>query len=112
MSAPGTGRPRGGPARGCGPRRRCAPPAPGRTKGHPGRTRMAFHGRELGPFSGSRGEPSACRRWGRTSEAPADPGRSEEHTSELQSRFDLVCRLLLEKKKTTMYISSEEVEGT
>src|SRR5438067_4592165 len=34
---------------------------------------------------------------------PADTGvagwRSEEHTSELQSRFDLVCRLLLEKKK-------------
>src|SRR5207249_10247186 len=34
--------------------------------------------------------------------APPDPGggglnRSEEHTSELQSRFDLVCRLLLEK---------------
>src|SRR5207249_6574466 len=30
-----------------------------------------------------------------------EPGadRSEEHTSELQSRFDLVCRLLLEKKK-------------
>src|SRR5206468_12968084 len=28
-----------------------------------------------------------------------DPKRSEEHTSELQSRSDLVCRLLLEKKK-------------
>src|SRR3712207_7694795 len=28
-------------------------------------------------------------------------GRSEEHTSELQSRQYLVCRLLLEKKKTT-----------
>src|SRR3982750_4977484 len=28
--------------------------------------------------------------------------RSEEHTSELQSRSDLVCRLLLEKKKTTI----------
>src|SRR5207249_10207443 len=28
-----------------------------------------------------------------------DLPRSEEHTSELQSRFDLVCRLLLEKKK-------------
>src|SRR5690349_23955544 len=28
-----------------------------------------------------------------------DPFRSEEHTSELQSRRDLVCRLLLEKKK-------------
>src|SRR5699024_12339562 len=32
-----------------------------------------------------------------------DLGRSEEHTSELQSRFDLVCRLLLEKKKQTRY---------
>src|SRR5699024_12295062 len=30
--------------------------------------------------------------------------RSEEHTSELQSRFDLVCRLLLEKKKKTQTI--------
>src|SRR2546421_4498652 len=29
----------------------------------------------------------------------ADVNRSEEHTSELQSRSDLVCRLLLEKKK-------------
>src|SRR5699024_11629738 len=29
----------------------------------------------------------------------AGSARSEEHTSELQSRFDLVCRLLLEKKK-------------
>src|SRR2546428_3529612 len=28
--------------------------------------------------------------------------RSEEHTSELQSRSDLVCRLLLEKKKNTL----------
>src|SRR5699024_12278665 len=28
--------------------------------------------------------------------------RSEEHTSELQSRFDLVCRLLLEKKKSRL----------
>src|SRR3712207_8343562 len=30
-------------------------------------------------------------------------GRSEEHTSELQSRQYLVCRLLLEKKKTTYF---------
>src|SRR2546422_6814826 len=30
---------------------------------------------------------------------PAQLGRSEEHTSELQSRLHLVCRLLLEKKK-------------
>src|SRR5437868_7651292 len=32
--------------------------------------------------------------------APSLQARSEEHTSELQSRFDLVCRLLLEKKKS------------
>src|SRR2546422_6252705 len=31
--------------------------------------------------------------------------RSEEHTSELQSRLHLVCRLLLEKKKKKRYIS-------
>src|SRR5438309_5858552 len=34
-----------------------------------------------------------CEEWG--------PERSEEHTSELQSQFHLVCRLLLEKKKKT-----------
>src|SRR5258707_6820023 len=34
------------------------------------------------------------------------PGRSEEHTSELQSRQYLVCRLLLEKKKRTGCTSS------
>src|SRR5699024_11593897 len=33
--------------------------------------------------------------------------RSEEHTSELQSRFDLVCRLLLEKKKRNEYTNSQ-----
>src|SRR3712207_8390632 len=32
-------------------------------------------------------------------------GRSEEHTSELQSRQYLVCRLLLEKKKDSIYIT-------
>src|SRR3712207_8967557 len=35
-----------------------------------------------------------------------DFGRSEEHTSELQSRQYLVCRLLLEKKKTDKYYYS------
>src|SRR5256886_6293918 len=33
----------------------------------------------------------------------ARDGRSEEHTSELQSQSNLVCRLLLEKKKTTTH---------
>src|SRR5699024_12620540 len=36
--------------------------------------------------------------WFHVDVLPGQP-RSEEHTSELQSRFDLVCRLLLEKKK-------------
>src|SRR5690349_24645110 len=36
---------------------------------------------------------------GPESTSPPTPPRSEEHTSELQSRRDLVCRLLLEKKK-------------
>src|SRR5258708_29817944 len=35
--------------------------------------------------------------------------RSEEHTSELQSPDHLVCRLLLEKKKTMRYIKSKNV---
>src|SRR5271167_5131849 len=40
----------------------------------------------------------------RGSSRPCPPrvARSEEHTSELQSRFDLVCRLLLEKKNNIM----------
>src|SRR5438034_8269877 len=38
--------------------------------------------------------------------APQRPGRrSEEHTSELQSHSDLVCRLLLEKKNRLSYLS-------
>src|SRR5690242_21110010 len=36
----------------------------------------------------------------RSSPVPPGPRRSEEHTSELQSHVNLVCRLLLEKKKT------------
>src|SRR2546427_8492245 len=36
------------------------------------------------------------------------PRRSEEHTSELQSQSNLVCRLLLEKKKKRITMSSEE----
>src|SRR6266481_6587439 len=39
------------------------------------------------------------RRLGRADAGADADGRSEEHTSELQSQFHLVCRLLLEKKK-------------
>src|SRR5206468_7684841 len=40
--------------------------------------------------------------------APKVPYRSEEHTSELQSRSDLVCRLLLEKKKLRRSQATQE----
>src|SRR6202022_5142994 len=36
-----------------------------------------------------------------SSRAPLTPARSEEHTSELQSHSDIVCRLLLAKKNTS-----------
>src|SRR5437868_9255571 len=38
--------------------------------------------------------------------------RSEEHTSELQSRFDLVCRLLLEKKNERALLAHSPVTST
>src|SRR2546421_2701623 len=47
------------------------------------------------------GVGAACNR----SDLPPDASRSEEHTSELQSRSDLVCRLLLEKKKKRRIVS-------
>src|SRR5207237_10814951 len=56
----------------------CASPPPGYA--------WPRHPVQCGPASGTRPAP-----------APSD--RSEEHTSELQSHLNLVCRLLLEKKK-------------
>src|SRR5438067_4180432 len=51
--------------------------------------------------SSSSRRSSRCRRWPPSIATcyASRSTRSEEHTSELQSRFDLVCRLLLEKKK-------------
>src|SRR5256885_10166948 len=48
----------------------------------------------------------------RRAESPGhhDENRSEEHTSELQSPCNLVCRLLLEKKKRLMIVSSLTTE--
>src|SRR3989475_4706445 len=42
-------------------------------------------------------------------QGPAHGGRSEEHTSELQSQSNLVCRLLLEKKKKQDYNDVHEL---
>src|SRR2546426_7566413 len=52
------------------------------------------------PRHGARGAPP----WSGIP-TPAPAGRSEEHTSELQSPCNLVCRLLLEKKKKTLATS-------
>src|SRR5438874_9873469 len=54
------------------------------------------------PFPPSASGPISSR-WGRTASTGSRSKRSEEHTSELQSRRDLVCRLLLEKKKKTLF---------
>src|SRR5436190_4705504 len=54
------------------------------------------------PRCAQRLAPASPRRWIspiRHPSLPRAPIRSEEHTSELQSHSDLVCRLLLEKKK-------------
>src|SRR2546421_5317504 len=52
----------------------------------------------------ARTEPSVLTRVAeRHSRRDLDIPRSEEHTSELQSRSDLVCRLLLEKKKNAQH---------
>src|SRR3972149_7169498 len=48
-----------------------------------------------------RSRPRYCRRPEPPAHALAWDARSEEHTSELQSQSNLVCRLLLEKKHTT-----------
>src|SRR5438067_9718829 len=50
---------------------------------------------ELRPYSASKVLVRTRNSWMQSGQGC----RSEEHTSELQSRFDLVCRLLLEKKK-------------
>src|SRR5690606_40740470 len=60
-------------------------------------------GRGRGPSGTRRGRPARRRGAGdrphRQRGGPLGEPRSEEHTSELQSREKLVCRLLLEKKK-------------
>src|SRR6266702_5187211 len=58
------------------------------------------------PRSSTATSPRASSSW-----TPARP-RSEEHTSELQSRGQLVCRLLLEKKKDKSHIVTIHIKKT
>src|SRR3989475_4861565 len=70
----------------------------------------------LRELTGARGRPLLCtalKPLGRSAPELAQlaygfarAGRSEEHTSELQSQSNLVCRLLLEKKKNTKEVAT------
>src|SRR2546427_3912421 len=61
------------------------------------------------PWPGSPREPGRGRPCGPDSHCAGS--RSEEHTSELQSQSNLVCRLLLEKKKTTSYPTTTDASS-
>src|SRR3712207_8670596 len=63
---------------------------------------------EIAPAPGTPFDPSRHEAL-MQQDAPQYAGRSEEHTSELQSRQYLVCRLLLEKKKTRRYLLTVQV---
>src|SRR3712207_7658170 len=78
------------------PYRRSSDLEPGRKSIHARRQRAG--GSLVGPAAGSRPEPARGGEDGVLLRAVGG-SRSEEHTSELQARQYLVCRLLLEKKK-------------
>src|SRR3712207_7346127 len=70
----------------------------------PGRRRGAARPAGCSSAAGRRRTPRTSR--GRARRTAPVPARSEEHTSELQSRQYLVFRLLLEKKKKNKYLRS------
>src|SRR2546426_5865733 len=76
-----------------------ASPAPGTCRSSHDRKSASDGGDKKSPRSKNRTE-AVCLRTPNASRGT----RSEEHTSELQSPCNLVCRLLLEKKKKTKYI--------
>src|SRR5947207_12315479 len=84
-------------SRGPKPARREECTCRGDRNGHPAQATSVF---DEAPFWGG-----ATARTGTVSRAHI--GRSEEHTSELQSHSDLVCRLLLEKKKKKEELRAE-----
>src|SRR2546430_9603794 len=62
------------------------------------------------PSPSGRGHPALSLS---SSRAAGPPARSEEHTSELQSQSNLVCRLLLEKKKKNpRALCTHQLRGT
>src|SRR3712207_7819646 len=84
-----------------------------RSGGVPGGGAALARGRPAGDADAGRAAQAAGRadaRAGRPAGAP--PPRSEEHTSELQSRQYLVCRLLLEKKKKNSCETTQSINYT
>src|SRR3712207_8721835 len=77
----------------------CAPPAPAPAPAPPPAAPCDAFSTSRSPPSGSSSPSSSF-----ASASPRPHPRSEEHTSELQSRQYLVCRLLLEKKNKTSII--------
>src|SRR5699024_12017125 len=88
-----------------GPTRRCWAHGRGAARTRPRRSRSPTPRCGRPP---ARRRPRPARRAGTP---PGRPRRSEEHTSELQSRFDLVCRLLLEKKNIDNEATHTEQHG-
>src|SRR5260370_30726075 len=66
-------------------------------RGEPGKWSIRYRGQEAAQIISTTSTPPASLA---TARSPRGLPRSEEHTSELQSHLNLVCRLLLEKKKT------------
>src|SRR3712207_8538884 len=75
-----------------------------RSQDERGQERSSRHPASIAPGGRASVERTSCCRRGRPGPRPRQR-RSEEHTSELQSRQYLVCRLLLEKKKTSFKTS-------
>src|SRR5256885_16835798 len=73
------------------------------------RSRLPFDRHSHLNFVGARSSIVSCRRVGSPSRRRQ---RSEEHTSELQSPCNLVCRLLLEKKKNKIISLLDELLST
>src|SRR5689334_5133608 len=73
-----------------------------------GRAKIGTTKRGIGPAYGDK----AARTGLRISDLMQPTLRSEEHTSELQSQFHLVCRLLLEKKKNNKILDVPHTDGS
>src|SRR5438309_1213555 len=80
---------------------RCASPFP--------RPAVAAERRWAPSMSGIRMSWNSSVRSARAAACGSSTSRSEEHTSELQSQFHLVCRLLLEKKKFRIFLMSRKI---